>query len=131
MKHNPIDRLAPLAKAKVPIFHIHGDMDRVVPLDKNSAIIKQRYDALGGRMTLEVVKGKATTCGRLVPKPGLVDFSQARDPKGRHERRCFVLGAVLALRCQARRAAGFDSVVSVFFKANCVKCHGPEKPRAS
>ena len=57
-KHNPIDRLAPLAKAKVPIFHIHGDMDRVVPLDKNSAIIKQRYDALGGPMTLEVVKGQ-------------------------------------------------------------------------
>jgi len=57
-EHNPIDRLAPLAKAKVPIFHIHGDMDRVVPLDKNSAIIKQRYDALGGPMTLEVVKGQ-------------------------------------------------------------------------
>ena len=57
-KHNPIDRLAPLAKAKVPIFHIHGDMDRVVPLDKNSAIVKQRYDALGGPMTLEVVKGQ-------------------------------------------------------------------------
>ena len=57
-KHNPFDRLAPLAKAKVPIFHIHGDMDRVVPLDKNSAIIKQRYDALGGSMTLEVVKGQ-------------------------------------------------------------------------
>ena len=57
-KHNPIDRLAPLAKAKVPIFHIHGDMDRVVPLDKNSAIIKQRYDKLGGPMTLEVVEGQ-------------------------------------------------------------------------
>ena len=57
-KHNPIDRLAPLAKAKVPIFHIHGNMDRVVPLDKNSAVIKQRYDALGGPMTLEVVKGQ-------------------------------------------------------------------------
>jgi pimeloyl-ACP methyl ester carboxylesterase len=55
-KHNPIDRLAPLAKAKVPIFHIHGDMDRVVPLDKNSAIIKARYDKLGGPMTLEIVK---------------------------------------------------------------------------
>ena len=24
-QHNPIDRLAPLAKAGVPIFHIHGD----------------------------------------------------------------------------------------------------------
>ena len=57
-KHNPIDRLAPLAKAKVPIFHIHGDMDRVVPLDKNSAMIKQRYDKFGGPMTLEVVEGQ-------------------------------------------------------------------------
>ena len=57
-KHNPIDRLAPLAKAKVPIFHIHGDMDRVVPLDKNSAIIKERYDKLGGPMILEIVKGQ-------------------------------------------------------------------------
>ena len=35
-EHNPIDRLAPLAKEKVPIFHIHGDRDAVVPLDKNS-----------------------------------------------------------------------------------------------
>jgi hypothetical protein len=29
-----------------------------VPLDKNSAIIKQRYDQLGGPMILEVVKGQ-------------------------------------------------------------------------
>jgi hypothetical protein len=57
-KHNPIDRLAALAKAKVPIFHIHGDKDRVVPLDKNSAIIKERDDKLGGPMTLEVVPGQ-------------------------------------------------------------------------
>jgi len=57
-KHNPIDRLTALAKAKVPIFHIHGDKDRVVPLDKNSAIIKECYDKLGGPMTLEVVPGQ-------------------------------------------------------------------------
>jgi len=57
-KHNPIDRLAPLAKAKVPIFHIHGDKDGTVPLDQNSAIIKERYDKLGGPMTLEVVPGQ-------------------------------------------------------------------------
>ena len=57
-KHNPIDRLAPLAKAKVPIFHIHGDKDGTVPLDKNSALIKERYDKLGGPMTLEVIKGQ-------------------------------------------------------------------------
>ena len=57
-KHNPIDRLAPLAKAKVPIFHIQGDKDGTVPLDKKSAIIKERYAKLGGSMTLEVVKGQ-------------------------------------------------------------------------
>ena len=54
--HNPIDRLAPLAAAKVPIFHIHGDSDKVVPLEANSAIVAKRYQQLGGEMTLEVVK---------------------------------------------------------------------------
>ncbi len=57
-EYNPIDRLAPLAKAKVPIFHIHGDSDKVVPLDKNSAVVKERYKELGGQMTLEIVKGQ-------------------------------------------------------------------------
>jgi pimeloyl-ACP methyl ester carboxylesterase len=56
--HNPIDRLAPLAKAEVPIFHIHGDKDGTVPLEKNSAIVKERYDKLGGDMILEVVEGQ-------------------------------------------------------------------------
>jgi len=58
IEHNPIDRLAPLAKAKVPIFHIHGDSDIVVPLDENSAVVKERYDKFGGEMELEIVKGQ-------------------------------------------------------------------------
>ena len=58
VKHNPVDRLAPLAAAGVPIFHIHGDQDRVVPLEANSGLVKKRYDQLGGEMTLEVVKGQ-------------------------------------------------------------------------
>ncbi len=29
-KHNPVDRLAGLAAASVPIFHLHGDRDKVV-----------------------------------------------------------------------------------------------------
>lgn len=55
--HNPVDRLAPLANARVPIFHIHGDNDRVVPLEPNSLTLKQRYDALGGEMTLRIIEG--------------------------------------------------------------------------
>jgi len=57
-KHNPIDRLTALAEAKVPIYHIHGDHDKVVPLDKNSSELKKRYTKLGGKMTLEIVAGQ-------------------------------------------------------------------------
>jgi hypothetical protein len=56
--HNPIDLLAPLAKAKVPILHIHGDKDKVVPLEKNSAAVASRYRELGGMMEVIVVPGK-------------------------------------------------------------------------
>ena len=57
-QHNPIDRLAPLAKAKVPIFHIHGDKDRVVPLDANSRTVAERYKTLGGPITLKVIENQ-------------------------------------------------------------------------
>jgi pimeloyl-ACP methyl ester carboxylesterase len=50
----PVDRLAGLAKAKVPLFAIHGDIDKVVPLEANSGKLKERYTALGGSMTLIV-----------------------------------------------------------------------------
>ena len=56
--HNPIDRLAPLAAANVPLFHIHGDQDKVVPLEANSALVARRYEQLGGRMTLDIVEGQ-------------------------------------------------------------------------
>ena len=57
-ENNPIDRLAPLAKSNIPIYHIHGDSDTVVPLEKNSGELAQRYQKLGGMITLNVIKGK-------------------------------------------------------------------------
>ena len=57
-KHNPIDRLAPLARAGVPLFAIHGDSDKVVPLEANSGLMEKRYTALGGRMQLVVPHGQ-------------------------------------------------------------------------
>ncbi len=56
--HNPIDRLAPLAKAGVPIFHIHGDTDDVVPLPDNSGLLASRYRELGGSMRLRIPPGQ-------------------------------------------------------------------------
>ena len=56
--HNPIDRLESIAKAGVPIFHLHGDSDTIVPLEDNSAIVAKRYAKLGGSMSLEVANGQ-------------------------------------------------------------------------
>jgi hypothetical protein len=57
-EHNPIERLEPLSKANVPVFLIHGDSDKVVPLEQNSGELAKRYRALGGEMTLKIVEGQ-------------------------------------------------------------------------
>lgn len=83
-EHNPIDRIEFLAKAHVPIYHIHGDSDTVVPLEKNSGELAQRYRQLGGEMTLNVIKGQGHDGW-----PGwfqcqeVVDFVIAQAHKGR------------------------------------------------
>lgn len=57
-RHNPIHRLGPLAAAGVPLFHIHGDRDKVVPLDANSGALVARYRELGGEAELVVAEGQ-------------------------------------------------------------------------
>jgi pimeloyl-ACP methyl ester carboxylesterase len=56
--HNPVDRLASLAAARIPLFAIHGDRDTLVPLEANSALLKSRYTALGGDMKLIIAEGQ-------------------------------------------------------------------------
>ena len=56
-EHNPIDRLAPLASRKIPIIHVHGDADSLVPLGRNTMEVARRYRALGGPMDVIVAKG--------------------------------------------------------------------------
>lgn len=45
---NPIDNLEPLAKAGIPIIHVVGDKDNVVPVAENTAIAEKRYQEMGG-----------------------------------------------------------------------------------
>lgn len=47
-KDNPIDNLDGLAAFKVPIMHIIGIDDKIVPNAENTSILAQRYTALGG-----------------------------------------------------------------------------------
>jgi pimeloyl-ACP methyl ester carboxylesterase len=77
--HNPIDLLAPLAAARVPILHLHGDADRTVPLAENSLALKTRYEALGGEVTVEVAPGRGHDMWEgWFQSQQLVDFMVAR-----------------------------------------------------
>jgi pimeloyl-ACP methyl ester carboxylesterase len=47
---NPIDNLKPLVLANIKILHIVGDVDTTVPVSENTAILEERYKALGGEI---------------------------------------------------------------------------------
>ena len=51
-KGNPVDSLAPLAAHHVPLLHVFGDADDVVPWEENTGLIESRYKTLGGSITL-------------------------------------------------------------------------------
>ena len=77
---NPLDNLKPLADNKIPLIHICGDADEVVPFDENTVILKERYEKLGGQMTLIVKKGfKHHPHGLDDPAP-VVDFILRNTP---------------------------------------------------
>ena len=51
-KGNPVDILEPIVKAKIPLIHVVGDADNVVPVAENTAIIEKRCNALGGTINV-------------------------------------------------------------------------------
>ena len=78
-EHNPIDRLERLANAAVPILHIHGDSDVVVPIEENSGELVRRYRASGGKADVIIVAGKGhEECPQFFQCQKLVDFLLAQ-----------------------------------------------------
>lgn len=71
---NPIDQLEPLADAKIPILHVVGDADIVVPVSENSAIIEARYKALGGSIQVISKPGVGHHPHALKNPAPIVDF---------------------------------------------------------
>lgn len=55
-KGNPVDNLAPLAKAGIPIIHVVGMDDKVVPVSENTQVAERRYKKMGG--TFKVIRKK-------------------------------------------------------------------------
>jgi len=74
--HNPIDRLAGLARARVPMILIHGDVDLVVPLEDNSLELRTRYFDQGGQVKLIVARGQGhNRWSGFFQNDELVDFA--------------------------------------------------------
>ena len=75
---NPVDRLAPLAKARIPLLLVYGDSDKVVPHAENSALVYDRYKALGGPVERIVKPGQGHhPHGLTDPRPIVAFFERA------------------------------------------------------
>jgi len=71
---NPVDRLAPLAEHRVPLLHVYGDADDVVPWDENTGLVATRYKALGGSITLIAKPGVGHHPHGLEDSTPIVEF---------------------------------------------------------
>jgi pimeloyl-ACP methyl ester carboxylesterase len=71
---NPIDNLASLAAAGVPLFHVCGDSDASVPFEENTAVLAERYRQLGGSIEVILKKDCAHHPHSLEDPTPIVDF---------------------------------------------------------
>lgn len=87
---NPIDRLKPLADAGIPVICVCGDSDKVVPFSENSAIVRQRYTAMGAPFELILKPGVDHHPHSLSDPAPVVDFIIRHQP-GYEAKQCYTL----------------------------------------
>lgn len=81
-KLNPIDNLQALAAARIPILSVCGDADTAVPYDENTAILKERYSAMGGPITVIMKPGVGHHPHSLSDPSPIIDFVRAANTAG-------------------------------------------------
>ena len=75
-KGNPLDLLAPIAKAKIPIRHVICLNDKVVPPEENTLEAQRRLKALGHDMELVIIEESDKANGHHFTMPKV--FESAR-----------------------------------------------------
>ncbi|MGZ0172795.1 MAG: alpha/beta hydrolase family protein [Planctomycetales bacterium] len=81
---NPVDNLKGLLANNVPMFIVHGDSDVVVPYDRNTGILKERYETGGGQIRVKLIPGEGHKVGpSFFECQELVDFVLASRDGGR------------------------------------------------
>lgn len=66
-KTQPLDNLAPLAKAGIPIILVSGSLDPW--LNSNTSVAEKRYKELGGKVTVMIRQGEGHFLAIKDPKP--------------------------------------------------------------
>jgi len=79
-KFNPIDNLALLAKARIPVIIVCGGADTVVPIEENTLLLEKRYKDLGGEIKVIVKPGADHHPHSLKDPAPIVDFILAHQP---------------------------------------------------
>ena len=99
---NPVDNLAPLAKARVPLLHVYGDADDVVPWEENTGMVAERYRKLGGEITLIAKPGVGHHPHGLDDSTPIVEFIASHTEVAEVERLAgrFTKSRILLLRSQ-------------------------------
>jgi pimeloyl-ACP methyl ester carboxylesterase len=78
---NPVDNLAPLAAAKVPLLHVYGDADDIVPWEENTGKVAETYKKLGGDITLIAKPGVGHHPHGLDDSTPIVEFIEKHASK--------------------------------------------------
>jgi hypothetical protein len=98
---NPIDILAPIAAAHIPIIHVCGDADSTVPESENTDIVRDRYEKMGGAFVLIVKHGCDHHPHGLADPTPVVNFIMAHCAQGEAAEKAAALapkpGAVITL----------------------------------
>lgn len=78
-RYNPVERAEVFANAKIPMLFIHGNSDKVVPIEKNAGELVDRVNAANGNAKLIAVPGKGhEVCPEFFQSRELTDFVLAR-----------------------------------------------------
>jgi hypothetical protein len=83
-KAQPLDNLAPLAKAGVPVFHVCGGLDPMYTSQTREA--EKRYKELGGSMTVILQEGAGHYPTAPLDPNQVVDFIVSRQHMERDRR---------------------------------------------
>lgn len=73
-KGNPVDNLKPIADAGIPVLHLCGDADEVVPPEENTMVVEKRMKELGGNLQVIYKPGAKHHPHCLENPQPIVDF---------------------------------------------------------